>query len=116
MQIFQSEQNLLRDHLHKSGGNTRLLVPLNERKEVLAKRLEHDTDVDALRSTVLKGVEEGDNMVASRMPRARVHHLAEQLDLVTRCLGVAPGGFDHLEGGVAVCSASGSQYSGAPNI
>lgn len=56
MEILQAKEDLLRNHLDKCNRNSRLIVPLNEGKQVFPEGFEYDADVDVFWRAMLEGV------------------------------------------------------------
>jgi hypothetical protein len=62
MKILKAKKDLLCNDLNEGLGDTFLLVALNQCKKGLSERLEYDAHVGIFRTTMIKGVEERDNM------------------------------------------------------
>lgn len=65
-----------------------MVPPLDQTKQILAKDLENHTDVNTVRSFMLKRVQETDDMLPSGMVRIGRYNLVEQLDLIDGCLRI----------------------------
>lgn len=98
---MQTEQDLLGDYFDEGYRYTGSFMPLDNSKKVLAQRLKDKTYMDIVRSTMLKGIKEGDDMISTWMGGICVHDFAEKLNLVAGGLGIATCGFDDLESGMA---------------
>ena len=91
VEIVEAKQDLLRDLLDQRCRDPAVVPLLDKSQEVLAKNLEYHADVCAVRSFVLEGVEETDDVLATGVIRLSLHDLVEELDLVDSGLGVVSG-------------------------
>jgi hypothetical protein len=62
MKILKTKKDLLCNDLDEGLRDTLLLVALNQREKSLSERLKYHAHVGILRATMIKRVEEGDNM------------------------------------------------------
>jgi hypothetical protein len=102
MKILKAKKDLLCNDLHEGLRDTFLLVALNQREEGFSERFEYNTHVSILRTTMIKRVEEGDDIRSTRMTRICSSYLRKEFDFVAGCLNITSSRFDDFEGGVAV--------------
>lgn len=74
-----------------------MVPPLDESQQVLTQDLENHTDVHAIGSLVLEGIQQTDDVFPTRVRGLCLDDLAQELDFVDRRLGVVGGGANDLQ-------------------
>lgn len=126
--VIETEENLFRDLFDEGHGDAFVLMALDEAEEVFTKDLKNHADVGAVGPFVSEVVEERDDMGAARVGvgwgrrgmgeggrggdgwGGGGDEALEEFDLVEGSLGIAGGGFDDLEGDMAVHSGRGISW------
>lgn len=97
VEVIKTEKDLLCDLLDERHGDTAVVPALDQAEQVLAEYLEHHAYVHAVRSLVVKRVQQAHDMCPTRVVLVGFHNLIEKLDLIERSLGVVSGRTDNLE-------------------
>ena len=75
------------------------MIPFFDKtQKVLSQDLENHAHVHPVRTLVVEGIEQADDVLAAGMIYVGLDDLVEQLDLVQGCLGVVCSGSHNLEG------------------
>lgn len=80
--VVKTQKNLLGDLLYQSHGDTTVLIPLNQSKQVLSENLENHADVSSVGSFMFEGVEELDDVGLSGVVGVRRNNSLKKLNLV----------------------------------
>ena len=72
VEVVQTHQDVPADGLHRAQRDTAVIVPLDEREEVIAEHLEAHAHVRAVRSLVLERVHQPDHLARTRVRRRRM--------------------------------------------
>lgn len=112
MHVVQTQKHLFCNLLDQRHGNATMVPALDQTEQILTQDLEDHADVDAVRTLVLEGVKQTDDMFAAGVGGLGLDDAGEQFDFIDGGFGVVGGGANDFKGDVFVGDGIAGQPDG----